>query len=124
MSSLKPLLPIVLFFVLALLAALQGLSASGHFPLPRLSKSSSGPAPIVLFGTIALTLAAFAAGTAATLYLVPWYAAVIGGGLAVLAAPPILQLFPDRFVDNRGALLGFAGADVVPAILLITLAIG
>jgi hypothetical protein len=56
--------------------------------------------------------------------LIPWYAAVIGGGLAILAAPLVLQNFTDRFVDGRGSLMSFAGAGGLLALLLIWLAGG
>ncbi|HEY6860178.1 MAG TPA: hypothetical protein VI358_10385 [Pseudolabrys sp.] len=47
--------------------------------------------------------------------MIPWYAAVIGGGLAILAAPLVLQQFTDTFVDGRASLLSFAGAGVLLA---------
>ena len=50
--------------------------------------------------------------------LIPWYAAVIGGGLAILAAPLVLQQFPDRFVDGRAALLSFAAAGIALALFI------
>jgi hypothetical protein len=123
MLSFKLLVPTLLFTALILAAALQGLSASGHFP--RTAKgAASVPGPIVLFGSLALAIVGFVAGAAAALRLAPWYAAVIGGGLAVLVAPLVLQVFPDRFVDGRGALIAFGGASAGFAILLIALAIG
>ena len=54
--------------------------------------------------------------------LIPWYAAVIGGGLAILAAPLGLQQFSDRFVNGRAALLSFAATGGVLALLLLWLA--
>jgi hypothetical protein len=110
------------FAALVLVAALQGLSASGHFP--RAKDSRSGPGTVVLLGSIALGALSLAPGTVAALVLAPWYAVVIAGGLAVLAAPLVLQLFSDRFVDGHGALLVFAAAAGILAILLIALAIG
>ena len=121
--SIETLLPAVVFAALALMGAMQGLSASGHFPRTR-KAAPSAPAAIVLFGSIALAALSFAAGTVAALLLAPWYAVVIAGGLAVLAAPVSLQLFSDRFVDGNGALIAFATAAAVLAILLIALAIG
>jgi hypothetical protein len=56
--------------------------------------------------------------------LIPWYAAVIGGGLAILAAPVVLQQFTDTFVDGLASLLSFAGAGVLRVFLLIWLAGG
>ena len=37
---------------------------------------------------------------------------------ARIGAPLVLQRFPDRFVNGRGALLAFAGTSVVLAMLL------
>jgi hypothetical protein len=122
MLPIKALMPAVLFTVLVLAAALQGLAASGHFPR-SVKTLGSGLGPVVLFGTIVFTVVSFAAGIVAALQLTPWYAAVIGGGLAVLVAPLVLQVFPDRFVDGRGALTVFAGVNLLLAIALITLAI-
>ena len=121
MLSFKLLISTALFAALVLAAALQGLAASGHFP--RKSKIS-GVGPAILFGSLLLTAVGFAAGTIAALHLIPWYAVVIGGGLAVLVAPLVLQLFPDRFVDGRGAAVVFAVACILLAIVLIVLAIG
>lgn len=78
----------------------------------------------MLLGSMALAALSFAAGTGAALTLAPWYAVVIAGGLAVLAAPLVLQLFSDRFVDGNAALVAFAAVAVLLAILLIGLAIG
>jgi hypothetical protein len=61
-------------------------------------------------------------GTAAALMLIPWYAAVIGGGAAILLAPLALQVFPDRVVDGKIALIGLATAAAVLAALLCWLA--
>ena len=62
--------------------------------------------------------ASVVAGIAATLMLIPWYAAVIGGGGAILLAPLLLQVFPDRIVDGKAALIGFTAAAAVLAALL------
>src|SRR6478735_3402224 len=55
--------------------------------------------------------------------LIPWYAAVIGGGFAILVAPLVLQQFPDRFVDGRASLLSFAAAGALLALLLVRLSV-
>ena len=65
-----------------------------------------------------VTAGSVVAGIAATWMLVPWYAAVIGGGAAILLAPLVLQVFPDRMVDGKIALIGFAAAAAVLAALL------
>jgi len=112
---------LLLFVALVLGAALHGLTASGHFPVRQKAAVIGTP---VLFGSIAVTIVAFLSGLAAALRDIPWYAAVIGGGLALLAAPLALQCFPDRFVDGRGALLVFSGGVAAMALLLAGLAIG
>jgi len=84
MGSIEPIIATAGFIALVLAAALRGLAASGHFP--RRSKTA-GHGSVNLFGSLALAAMGFAAGTAAALYLIRWYAVVIGGGLAVLVAP-------------------------------------
>ena len=117
--SLASIIPLAVFVLLMLLASLQALSASGHFPkTSRLPAMAQGSGPAVLWASIAVTLASTVAGIAAAALLVPWYAAVIGGGGAVLLAPLALQAFPDRIVDGKSALIGFAaGAAVFAAVL-------
>jgi hypothetical protein len=121
MLPISTLIPLILFMALVLTASLQGLAASGHFPR---GAKASGFGAVTLFGSMALVLVCLVGGIAATLRFVPWYAAIIGGGLSVLTAPLLLQWFPDRFVDGSGALIAFAALGVVLAILLIGLAIG
>jgi len=48
----------------------------------------------------------------------PWPALVLGGGAAILLAPITLQLFSDRFVDGRGALISFAGGAIAAVVLI------
>ena len=118
MPAITYLVPLLLFAALILSGSLQGLAVSGHFPRRRKSSAfASGPGAITLFGSIALTIAALIGGTATALHVVPWYAAVIGAGCALLAAP-VLSLFPDRFVDGRGAPLAFAAFSAALALLI------
>lgn len=65
-----------------------------------------------------VTAGSVAAGIATAWMLIPWYAAVIGGGGAILLAPLALQVFPDRIVDGKTVLIGFAAAAVVLAAVL------
>lgn len=117
-------LPIALFMVLMLASSLQGLAVSGHFPrAQRRPALASGCGALILFGSMTIVAVCLVAGIVAALRLFPWYAAVIGGGLAVLAAPPVLQSFPDRFVDGRGAPIAFALASTLPALGLIWVAV-
>jgi hypothetical protein len=96
------------------------LAVSGHFPHGNSQSTlASGFGPIVLLGSMALVSVCLVAGIAAALHVIPWYAAIIGGGFSLLAAPLVLRWFPDRFVDGRGALVAFASARVVLALLLV-----
>jgi hypothetical protein len=77
--------------------SLHGLAASGHFPHEhRPPAFASGAGPVVLYGSMALALLCLLVGMAAAWLLIPWYAAVIGGGAALLMAPLILRQFPNR----------------------------
>jgi hypothetical protein len=117
--SLAISVPLIIFVLLMLFATLQLLSASGHFPkTSRLPAIAQGSGPAVLWASMIVTAGSVVAGIAATWMLIPWYAAVIGGGGAILLAPLALQVFPDRVVDGRIALIGFAAATAVLAALL------
>ena len=116
---LASIVPLAVFVALTLLASLQALSASGHFPkTSRLPPIAQGSGPTVLWASIFLTAVSFVAGLGAAWMLIPWYAAVIGGGVSILLAPLALQVFPDRIVDGKIALVGFAATAVVLAALL------
>jgi hypothetical protein len=109
----------VLLMALILACTLYGLAASGHFPAQhRLPALKSGAGGAILYGTIAITLAAVVAGIVAAWQALPWPALIIGGGAMLLAAPLLLRLFPDRFVDGRAALVTFAAAAAACALLL------
>jgi len=121
----ETLIPLVLLTALLLVLSLHTLAASGQFPREhRAPALASGLGAIVLYGTIAVAMASLVAALLAAWRLVPWYAAVIGGGLAILAAPLVLQQFPDRFVDGRASLLSFAAAAALLALLLLRLNAG
>jgi hypothetical protein len=119
MLSPSLLLPFAVFVILVLTASLYVLAASGHFP-----RESSRPAmatkgasvTIWLSGLVALL--AVAIGVSAACEIVPWYAVVIGAGLAILAAPLVLQQCSDAFVDGRGALIVFSAGTAILAIAL------
>jgi hypothetical protein len=123
MLPLNALLPLVLFTALLLALSLHALSASGHFPREhRGAAFVSGAGRAILYGSMVIVFLCLLIGLAAAWHLIPWYAAVIGGGLAILVAPLVLQQFPDRFVDGRASLLAFAAASLVLALALIWLA--
>jgi hypothetical protein len=124
-SPVDMLLPFALFVALVLAAALQGLASSGHFPREHAQAAlASSLGRLILFGSMALVALCLVAGIAAALRYLPWYAAIIGGGLSLLAAPLVLRWFPDRFVDGRSALVAFAAAAAAAALLLLWLVVG
>lgn len=119
------LFPLAIFMALLLALSLHGLAASGHFPREhRAPTLESGIGPLILYGSIAIAIFCLLAGLATVWRLVPWYAAVIGGGLAILVTPLVLQQLPDQFVDGRASLLSFVGAGAVLALLLVWLSAG
>ncbi len=119
-----PSLDLVLFVADVGLLALYGLACSGHFPADYRSdvfKTARGAS--VLWGT--MVTAAIAAGlvvNAATRVL-PWPSMVIGGGGMLLAAPLLLQLFSDRFVNGISALLSFAGSALITSVIFMVVAL-
>src|SRR5262249_2232104 len=95
-------LPLLLFMVLLLAAALCGLAASGHFPREHRSaalRSTAGT--FILLGSMALAAVCVAIGIALVWRNVPWPVLVIAGGIPVLFAPLALRPFPDAFVNGR-----------------------
>lgn len=113
-------LPLAVFMALVMALSLHGLAASGQFPREHRSPAlSAGAGPAILFASIGLAIVCLLAGLTLAWRLVPWYAAIIGGGAMVLAAPLVLRSFPDSFVDGRGALIAFAGAGAVLALVMI-----
>jgi hypothetical protein len=117
------ILALIFFTLLMLMLSLHGLSASGHFPREHRAPALSSPlSAVILHGTILIALASLIAGLWAAWRLIPWYAVVIAGSLAILAAPLVLQKFSDSFVDNHRSLLSFAGASAALAIMLLLLA--
>jgi hypothetical protein len=120
----ESLIPLIAFTALLLVLSLHILAASGQFPRQhRAAALASGVGGIVLYGTIAVAIASLVVALLAAWRLIPWYAAVIGGGFAILVAPLVLQQFPDRFVDGRAALLSFAAAAALLALLLARLSV-
>jgi hypothetical protein len=107
--ALPPFADLIVFMALILALSLYGLTASGHFPVefrPPALRSSAGK--LVLWGTMLLAVV-LTVGTLAFAWLrLPLYAAIIGGGAMLLAAPILLQPFPDSFVNGRSGLLTFA----------------
>jgi hypothetical protein len=97
------------FAVSVMAASLQLLAASGHFPKHvRTDEIGKGAGPFILYSTMAAALAAVAVSLWLILRTVPWYAAVLGGGIAALSAPLVLANFSDEFVDGKRGLIVFA----------------
>lgn len=110
------------FAAIVLTVTLYGLCVAVHFPAEhRQSALRTGIGGIILWGTMTLVaLAGLAALQFAWTYL-PIYAAVIAGGLAVLAAPICLQPFPDHFVDGRLGLVTLAALSAALAAITVLL---
>lgn len=109
---------LVLFMALVLSVSLYGLTVSGHFPSEHRGetlRSANGAA--VLWVTMLICAAAAVYALLFASRTLPWYAAVIGGGGALLVAPLLLQPLPDTFVNGRRGLVTFALAAAVLACL-------
>lgn len=117
--SLPSLTDLALFTMAVLALTVFGLAASGHFPrehrAPAL-RTAAGAG--VLWGSIALALIAAVAVLVGAIARLPWYAAIIGGGLMVLLAPLVLQQMPDRLADGAAVLVFCALSAAVLALLL------
>ena len=102
------------FFGLAVLTAIIGfVMVSGHVPLH--GRNRRPPLPVLVLALV--SLAALAVAGTIAYQLLPWYAAVIVGGLALLAAPLIEQALPSRWVASSGPL--FLAAIVQAAIVAL-----
>jgi hypothetical protein len=102
-----------------LFVALYGLAASGHFPADfRGEALQRGWGLFVLWGTLFTSGLAAAAALSLAWRALPWYAIVIGSGVALLFAPLVLQSLPDTFVNGRRGLLVLALCSVAFATLL------
>jgi hypothetical protein len=111
-----------LFILLVGAVSLQGLAASGQFPHEyRAPPFRSATGSAILFGSIAVSALAITAGVIFAWRAIPWYAAVIGGGLPVLFAPLLLRPFPDTFVNGRAAMLFFSAIAGVIALVMLKL---
>src|SRR5688572_8735939 len=97
-------LKLLVFMALVCACSLYGLAVSGHFPSEHRAASLRSPrGTVLLFGSIAATSLAAFAGILLAVRSLPWYAAVIGAGLALLVTPLLLGLFPDRCVNGSAA---------------------
>ncbi|MCL4766911.1 MAG: hypothetical protein KJZ80_11795 [Hyphomicrobiaceae bacterium] len=110
---------LLLFMAAVLLVALYGLTVSGHFPIEhRAERLKSASGATLMWGTMTAAAIAGLIAVAFAWRLIPWYAAVIGGGGMLLFAPLLLQPLPDSFVNGRRGLVAFAGASALLAIAM------
>jgi hypothetical protein len=107
-------LALVLFTGLVLAVAVLGLTLAGHFPAERrVADLDSAMGRAVLVGSTAVAALAAAKAIGVAWAGLPPAASVIGAGAALLAAPIVLQQFPDSIVDGRRGLVMFAGAGAL-----------
>src|SRR5262244_3986967 len=84
MLSIESFTPLIVFAALLLVLSLHGLAVSGQFPREhRKPALVSGLGPAFLYGSISLAVASLGVALLAAWRLIPWYAAVIGGGFAI-----------------------------------------
>lgn len=103
---LPPWPALLLFMALVLIICLFIVIAAGHFPSEHRSEAFRTPVGVsVLWSTIILQIAATGLAAYFAFVSLPWYAAVIGGGLMALIAPLLLQPLPDSIVNGRAILL-------------------
>ena len=115
-----PWLDLTLFMVSVGLLALYGLAWSGHFPADYRSdefKTTSGAG--MHWGTLVTAVTAACLVGDAAIQVLPWPAMIVGGGSMLLAAPLLLQLFSDRFVNSVSALTSFAGSALAVAVIFV-----
>lgn len=99
---------LAVFVALVLSVSLYGLTVSGHFPSEHRGEMLSSAADnVVLWLTLLICAAVAAYAVAFASRTLPWYAAVLGAGGALLVAPLLLQPLPDSFVNGRRGLVTF-----------------
>lgn len=97
------------------------LAASGHFPAAHRDARLQGKAgAAVLWGSLGLGAVTLLVALVFASRHLPIAVAIIGGGLAVLAGPLLLQPLPDSVVDGRRGLAAFATIGAALALLLWT----
>src|SRR5689334_3061865 len=120
MLPVQSLVPLALFATLFFVASLFLLAALGHFPrAARHDAMKLGFGPPLLWGTIVVVALCVLVAIVAAWRFIPWFAAFICGGIAILVAPLALQYFSDDFVDGRRGIAIFAAIDLVLALALV-----
>lgn len=108
------------FCALVLTLAMYVLAVSGHFPREQRSGAwRSRGGSFLLWSSMVIAAAAGAFGVLIAMRALPWPAAVIGGGAAILAAPLLLQTLPDRIVDGRQGLFALTVLSAALARILV-----
>jgi hypothetical protein len=114
-----PIAELLLFMLAVGVAALYGLTVSGHFPAEfRAAALRDAAGTAIMWATIVAMGIAVAVSLGIAWRVLPWYALVIGGGAMLLAAPLLLRPFPDWFVNGRAGLLTFAAAGIATALAM------
>jgi hypothetical protein len=120
MLPVQSLVPLALFMALFFIASLFVLAALGHFPrAARNDAMKQGFGPALLWVTIVIVALCILVAIAAAWRFIPWFAALIAAGIAILIAPLALQYFSDAFVDGRRGIAIFAAVDLVLALALL-----
>lgn len=87
--------PALIFAVAAMVAMVGVVVLSGHFPRRARQTSMPGAASEAILYVLGLTTAAAAFGAVhLAVGALPWYAAIIIGGLAIVTAPLVEQRLP------------------------------
>ena len=106
---LPPWPSLILFMAMALNVCMFVVVAAGHFPAhSRAAELRTLAGSLILWGAICIIVVSAVGAMYFAFAILPWYAAVIGGGLMVLIAPLLVQPFPNRVVDGKAVLLGLA----------------
>lgn len=118
-------LPVAAFIAAATIITLGAILLAGHFPVERLPQPlRSGSSRGLVWLNLLLLAGLLFVALAIAVQRMPWPAAVIGGGLAVLFAPLLFQVLPARWRDGRTGLLGQALLSAALLILLLPLVQG
>ncbi|HRD74320.1 MAG TPA: hypothetical protein PK264_00050 [Hyphomicrobiaceae bacterium] len=115
---LPPLYELTLFLALSLAVTLYALIASGHFPAEGRRETLASPLGLVIiWGSMAIAVAALALALLLAWRRMPLAIAVIAFCAMGLVAPLVMKPMPDSFVDGRRGLLLTAGAAAALAAL-------
>ncbi len=120
--ALPPPLATLVFMAAVLVVATFTIAVSGHFPRQQRKPALEGRG-----GTLVIAVTIAAVGLTAIIALglawtvIPWYAAVIGGGLMILLGPYVLHPFPDTIVNGRSVLLALAVLALALDALMLSL---